>query len=123
MKTMSSLAIGAAVLVMTSPVTAQETWSLLPEDATCLIDNLDGYIAADGEPIIIMLRACPIVDRTEALRSLQQNSGAQPRVRVAPDGSAIDEVIVYTQAELTCLRELSLETSGLPVLLPQAPCD
>ncbi len=122
MKYFAALMFSAA-LALATQAPAQATWSLLPDDAACLIEHLNDYFAADGEPIIIMPHACPIVDRMEALRSLQQNSGAQPHVTVVPEGSAIDQVIVYTHAELNCLRELRLEMSGLPVRLPQNPCD
>jgi len=124
MKRILVLCALGTVMLPGSHALAQDNWVLLPEHATCLIDHLPQYLEADGEPIVIMLRACPIVDRREALRNLQQNSGALPRVTVAPDGSPIDEVIVYTRFELNCLLNMGrdLDLSEAPVLLPQNPC-
>lgn len=104
---------------------SQEGWRLTPEDASCLQENLTSYEASTDEPVVIFLRVCPVVDRAEALRQLQQNDAglpAGPSVVVAPDGAPFDEVIVYSRSELTCLRTILSTAEGSPIILPQSPC-
>lgn len=102
-------------------VNAQETWAILPEQASCLISNLSQYRKADGQPIVIFVRVCPVVDRIEAMQALQKNSG-MPHVTVTPDGTDLDEMIVYSREEIDCLAELAIDLTTSPVLLPKTPC-
>lgn len=112
------------------------TWSLLPESAVadtdewlvpqkqaqCLVDNLQLYRSSTSDPVVIFVGACPIVDPGEAIKSLQTNT-ALPSVREAQENLAIDEVIVYTLKELSCLSIDVIDTSGPIVSLPKVPCD
>lgn len=107
---------------------ADTTWAIQPDWANCFLDNIDAYQASEDDPIVIVLAACPEVDRMAALRKLQQNSGALPpgpSVFILPDGTerTEDEIIVYSRDELGCLNNLDILTSNAPVLLPQSPCD
>lgn len=107
---------------------AEKTWAVQPVWANCFLDNLEAYRTSVDDPIVIVLAACPEVDRMAALRKLQQNSGALPpgpSVFILDDGTerTEDKIIVYTREELECLNELEIHTSNAPVLLPQSPCD
>lgn len=105
-----------------APVWADGSWALLPEQASCLLDNLEEYRASGSDPVVIFIRVCPVVDRMAALQALQQNNSALPRVTEADDGTPLDEVIVYLLEELECLASIALDTSNSPVLLPRTPC-
>lgn len=113
-------------LLLVQPVLAQENWIVNPDQASCLIENIEEYQVSEDEPIVIFLDVCPTVDRTEALRRMQKNNSTLPgpRVYVLEDGSKkeADKVIVYSKDELECLRQLDISTSVAPVLLPQQPC-
>lgn len=122
MKRVSAAFIGLSLVVCGSGAGAQETWALLPDQASCLMANLETYQQAETAPIVIFVQVCPVVDRLEALQALQQNSGSLPSVTVTDEGRPLDEVIVYTSEELACLGALELDLSATPVLLPQKPC-
>lgn len=112
----------SSALISASPASAQEVWKLSSDQARCVISNLPEYQKSEAVPIVIFVQVCPTVDRMEALQALQQNSSTLPRVTVAEDGTALDQVIVYTAEELLCLKSLQLDLDTSPVLLPQKPC-
>lgn len=118
----------ACLCSFTGAAFAELTWAVQPDWASCLLENLDAYQTSEDDPIVIVLAACPEVDRMAALRKLQQNSGALPlgpSVFIMSDGTERpeDEIIVYTREELKCLSKIDIGTSSAPVLLPQSPCD
>ncbi|MEM1155357.1 MAG: hypothetical protein AAGI44_14560 [Pseudomonadota bacterium] len=89
-----------------------------------MLDNIDLYLErSDGNPIVVVLPACPETDTNAALGALQQNSGAQPGVTVRQDDDSLDEIVFYSRSELNCLKGLSLDLSRATVDLPQNPCD
>lgn len=97
------------------------------DQAKCLFNNLPEYMDSGDEPVVIFLNVCPTADRMEALAKLQQNNGALPAgptIMITPDGleRPVDDVIVYTQAELACLRNTDPQDFEDFVLLPVAPC-
>jgi hypothetical protein len=99
---------------------ASERWVVDPADAKCLMEHIEDYRKSDDDPVYIFLRACPTVDRREALSKLQRNSGTGIRTR-AQEG--LDEVIFYTPADLNCLLERGATIAGDPVELPKEPCN
>ena len=121
MNQLARITCSAAFICVGVTAVAQDSWAVLPEQATCLIENLEQYREADQPLVVIFVKVCPLVDRLEAMQALQQNSGV-PHVTVAPDGTALDEVIVYSRQEIDCLARLSLDLAVSPVLLPKKPC-
>lgn len=100
---------------------AQDAWAILPDQASCIIENLPKYLDSGKQPIVIVVSVCPVVDRVEAMRKMQQNSGL-PRVTVAADGTSLDELIVYSREEIECLSRLQIDLVASPVMLPKTPC-
>lgn len=98
-----------------------DEWLIPQEQARCLFENLPRYQSSTADPVVIFVIACPVVDPTEALESLQTNN-ALPAVRESSNESAIDEVIVYTLEELRCLKTGGIDTSDPIVGIPKAPC-
>lgn len=119
--------IAALAIFLTLPTVsalAQETWTVEAERAACLIENLDGYLDhSDGDPIIVVLPACPEADPSIALGMMQQNSGAQPSVTVLPDNTSVDEIIFFSREEISCLRAIQIDLSAETTAIPLHPCD
>ena len=106
---------------------ADENWTVNRNQAKCLFEHLPRYLESGDEPIVIFLSVCPTVDRMEALAKLQQNNGALPAgpsIIITPEGEErpVDDVIVYTKAELECLLNIELQNFEGFVLLPLEPC-
>ena len=119
--------VSAVFLALAAPAQAQEAWVLHPEQAACFITNLEAYQNSGDDPVVILLDACPEVNRMKALRKMQKNSAAintGPTIYVLETGEqkVADSMIVYNQRELSCLSQLDIATTDAPVLLPQDPC-
>ena len=109
-------------LVAMPCVAETNTWLVSKEQANCVIQNLDAYRSSDADPVVIFVKACPVVDAAEALESLQTNN-TLPSVRETSIASELDDVIVFSRKELTCLDPTSIDFSGSIVELPRVPCD
>lgn len=103
------------------PVAAQDMWKLDAQSATCILQNITLYEQAAEDPIVIFVKACPIVDRAAAIQSLQMNT-ALPTLKENSVGAlGLDEVIVFTRQELACLRNMVVP-EGTPVIgIPKSP--
>ncbi|MEM1273903.1 MAG: hypothetical protein AAGF88_08800 [Pseudomonadota bacterium] len=118
-----SFSISVSLALFGTASHAQDSWVVDSARAACLIQHIDSYLSGtSGDPVVVVLPACPEADTDIALGMMQQNSGAQPRVTVLPEGRTIDDVIFFSRAELGCLRGLPLDLSAETVLLPYDPC-
>lgn len=98
----------------------KSSWKIYSEQAKCFIENLAAYQGSDSEPVVIFLKACPIVDRKAALAKLQVNTGVLPTVKIISD---IDDVIRYDRKDLACLSDLKFDLASPIVELPANPCN
>ena len=115
------LAILYSIGLLTTPAMAEEIWRLDAEAATCILANVEGYRQSNEDPVVIFVKACPIVDRVAAIQSLQQNS-ALPTLKEGSAGAfAVDEVIVFTRQELACLANLVVPPNAPMIGLPKNP--
>lgn len=121
---MRLLAALFSVGVLATPADAQEIWRLDAKAATCILTNVESYRKSTENPVVIFVKACPIVDRVAAIQSLQQNS-ALPTLKEGSAGAfAVDEVIVFTREELACLANLVVPPNAPVIGLPKNPrCD
>ena len=107
--------MGAGSLVQAE----DEVWKLPSAQARCVLVNKDAYIAT-GEPVLMIISsACPEVDTATALALLTKNS-VVPSVTIVEE-TEIDDIIVYTADELSCLAVESIDFSGEVVSLPKRP--
>ena len=99
-----------------------EDWLVKSEHAECLAKNIDAYVDAQSDPVVIFLEACPIADMQQAMASLQQNM-TQPKIKQVDDGSgpAIDDIVVFSKADLACLKRVFPIVSGKAMRLPKNP--
>lgn len=120
MKLRAGLALCVFGLATISTVSAED-WVVATSHVQCLIDHVGSYNSSGNEVLMIVLSACPEPDINKALASLTQNN-AVPGIAVG-GGSAsdIDDVVVYTPTELTCLSSLPLDLSGQTTRLPKQP--
>ena len=116
MKTMT-----AALFCLSSAAFAQDVWTLDVAAASCLLNNAQKYSEASGDPIVIFVKACPIVDKAEAIRSLQQNSALPSLNETGQDGPKTDDVVVFTRKELQCLATLKVPEGATMVAIPKNP--
>lgn len=106
----------------TSVQADQPDWLISREQAECILANLDAYRSATQEPVVIFVKACPIVDPQQAMASLQINS-ALPQVRESQDTSLLDEIIVFSYDEIECLTSIQIKGSAAFTSIPRKPCD
>tara|TARA_R110002094_G_scaffold218265_1_gene189702 strand:- start:1766 stop:2227 length:462 start_codon:yes stop_codon:yes gene_type:complete len=100
---------------------AQDIWRLDAASATCILANIEGYRQSSENPVVIFVKACPIVDRAAAIQSMQQNS-ALPTLKEGTTGAfGVDEVIVFTRKELACLANLVVPPNAPIIGLPKNP--
>jgi len=97
-------------------------WYVNATDYACFMQNLDAFLEAPSDPVVIVLTRCP--EPSMSLSDLVTNSGAEP------DNGAVfqsldvtvTELLIYSKAELECLREQVVEQSADLVQLPKEPC-
>ncbi len=100
---------------------AQEFWRLPPEQAHCIMENIDAYIGGAGSDVVMIVAAgCPEADPKKALASVTRNS-AVPSLQTVPDNAEIDSILVYRTKELTCLQREQIDMSAQIVLFPKEP--
>ena len=109
------------VWIVTGGVASEEdAWQVDAELAECFLENIDLYREGKDDPVVIFLRACPVVDPEEALKVLQRNS-VQPELREVPEPET-DEIVIYTHRDLECLSESTPDNGTNRVSLPRYPC-
>lgn len=113
--------VTTAFLCLSTPLFAQDVWTLDANAASCLLSNAHKYSEASGDPIVIFVKACPIVDKAEAIRSLQQNSALPSLKETGQDGPKTDDVVVFTRKELQCLATLKVPDGAIMVAIPKNP--
>lgn len=120
--TIALLWAGVCVDASALPASADEEWVAVTVDVQCVLDNAQVYRDSGQNILMIVLSACPEPDVTKALATLTKNS-AVPGIAVGADApkEKIDDVIVYTPAELDCLLAAPLDLSGPVTRLPKKP--
>jgi|TARA_R110000787_G_scaffold36877_1_gene93994 hypothetical protein len=103
-----------------SALSAEKVWRVNQEHARCFLNSLADYQNSVDNPITIYLKVCPIVDRRAALRALQVATSIQPSVSVL--ATDVDEKLLYTHEDLSCLSGFEIDPGEPLVELPRAPC-
>ena len=99
------LSLCAYFIGSTAADAANDEWRISPESAACFLEHLDDYRNAGGDPVVIVVSACPETDRVKALATLQRNSAPGLRESAVAD-SGFDNVVVLTLQELDCIAKL-----------------
>ena len=114
------VALALLILGVAASFADDKYWRVRGDQARCLIGAIEKYEKAKSDPVIIMLKACPIVDVQEALQKLRQNSDL-PAIKTMPSGTddKFDEIIILNRAELPCIADLVLNNEQEEVLIPR----
>jgi hypothetical protein len=119
-----SLSLGFTLLISgtSGSALAEEQWTVITQHVQCVLENINSYKESGQEVLMIVLSACPEPDINKALASLTQNS-AVPGIGISGSIAAetIDNVIVYTPAELECLRVAGIDLTSTIARIPKRP--
>ena len=115
------ICVVTSLLFASGSARGQEEWVVSSAHAQCLFEHLEVYSSSAQNVLMIVLSACPETDTSKALASLTQNSAVPGIALAAADGTGVDDVIVYTHEELTCLAKLAVDLSGPTSRLPKKP--
>lgn len=96
--------------------------TLRTEHLLCLQSNLNKYLAAAEDPLVIFLAACPETDLATIMAGSSKNM-AVADVEIAGDSPEKPaEVIVFSREQLNCLAKLDVELDRPVVQIPRQPC-
>lgn len=116
----------ATCIALVSNVYAQEDWVVRSESAACLLENASAYQSSGQDVLMIVMSACPETDINKALALLTQNSaipgiGVSSTARSLDEEQSVDDIIIYTPAELACLSAAQIKTAGAVTMIPKKP--
>lgn len=77
----------------TMAVSDEATWRVTPDQANCLVENLDAYIASGTDIVIIPIETCPFPSLSVGSLDGLENYGGISKVTTKKDETELDEVV------------------------------
>jgi len=114
----------AAIGLLAGPAQAEDdtSWYVDASDYACFVENIEAFLDAPSDPVVIVLTRCP--EPSMSLSDLVTNSGADenPTEVFGNAEVTVTELLIYSKAELECLRDRIVARSEDLVELPKEPC-
>lgn len=102
----------------------EDAWVVPAEQAQCLLQHRDAYLAEATPIAIIPIAKCPQTSLLAGSMEGLQNSGGISNVRTQPDRGKFDTVISYPKSELRCLTAAQIIIKDGQAYLPKKiTCD
>lgn len=97
----------------------EEFWRVTADQARCLIDNVDAYIASGAEIVVIPIETCPYPSLSVENLDGLSNYGGVSKIQTKRSPSGYDDVISYTAKDLACLDRSKVRIEDESAYLPK----
>lgn len=109
-----------ALSVVPAVAVADETsWIVTEEQARCLMEHRDGYLAQGMRVVFIPIESCPDTSVFAGALDGKQNYGGVSNVQTGPANGEFDRFITYVPSELECLDAEDIRVEDGVAYLPK----
>lgn len=118
------LALSASLLGSPASSQSSNQWRITPDQANCILENLQSYAAQSQRLVVIAVENCPETDLFANALTGRKNTGlATPMIQTGRKTSRYDKFISYTLQQIGCLKPDMVEYRDGVALLPKnVPC-
>jgi hypothetical protein len=108
------------ILSATTVIAEEEFWRVTPEQAKCLVENIQTYLSLGLEIIVIPIATCPFPSLSvESLDGLE-NYGGVSKIYTKKEGADYDEILSFTAKDLACLKSSMIRIEGGSAYIPRS---
>lgn len=109
-----------ALSVSPHAAVADETsWIVTEEQARCLIEHREGYLAQGSSVVLIRIESCPDTSAFAGALDGKQNYGGVSKVPTSPVSGGFDHLITYMPSDLECLDASDVRIEDGVAFLPK----